>query len=188
MTTTATQIPVTISDDRAPLYHRYPRQTKAQDAYLELNPEARQAELTWNSEIGNAIPMPLWHHRLVRVSVPNNLTQEQCEELATLAQPMLVRICDGYEREWDGSNHVGRYSEDAEAAKAQLETLCEDVQGEVSAWDVSDWFQACSIRDLVQEGETAETAAARLIEEAWNDQHAILDGDVAAYLHRRLEA
>ena len=40
----------------------------------------------------------------------------------------------------------------------------------------------------MQEGETAETAAARLIEEAWNDQHAILDGDVAAYLHRRLEA
>ena len=183
---TTTQIPVTISDGRAPLYHRYPRQTQAQDAYIELDPNARTASMTWNAEIGNAIPTALWHHQLVRVSVPNTLSNAQCQELAAEVQPLLLRICEGYERVWDGSNHVGRYSEDARAAITDLENLCADLSGEVNVFAVDDWCQACPIGDLVLEGETAETAAVRLIEEAWAEQRAILDGDVADYLQERI--
>ena len=186
MSNTHVTITVCHADKHAPLYHRYRREAKPQGAYLELDPHARTASLDYDAEVGGAVPMALWHHQLVRVSVTPYLSLDQCRELAVDASPLLQRICDGYSQDWDGYNKIGTYTDDARAAKEDLETLCSEIEGDAQVMDPADYLADCPTADLIQDGESPEEAAQRHQDEAWADQTIILDGDVAEAIDRIL--
>ena len=98
--------------DPAELYHKYPGQSERQDCYLELDLEAETLMCDWNCDIGNAVPMAVWHGMVRRYTIPC-LTSAAANALMDEILPIAERIFAGYERVWDGSNNVGRLDEDA---------------------------------------------------------------------------
>jgi hypothetical protein len=124
------------------LYHRYPRQTEPQDAYVWLNCKTRRLGAEYNPEIGNAVPTSVYHGHVQRWTIPTLKGAAATALLESLA-PLAARVCDGYSSEWDGSNHVAEFTADAEAAREEIERLCEDADGErdgVVVWEAADWL------------------------------------------------
>lgn len=85
-----------------------------------------------------------WHGRLVECSIPTNANAQYVAEWVNGPEfgALLDRVRAGYAGRWDGSNHVGSWSDDANAAADQIaETLRDwpsmDEGGFVEA---ADWF------------------------------------------------
>jgi hypothetical protein len=115
-----TKITITVQD---PLYHKYPGQSNPQPAYLTIVPESERCYLDSSSEIGNAMPMEVWHGVQIRIGVPPCVDPGMITEWleSEKAQILLGRIIAGHRVEWDGSNHRGRMSEDSVSALEELE-------------------------------------------------------------------
>lgn len=120
----------------APLFHQYPGQDSPQPAFIELDCESRSAEARFSGEVGNAVPAYVWHRRALRFAVPSEIKGGviaaflESEEFQVLAR----RICDGYEKAWDGSSHVGRYTSDAREAMEELQQVVLDEMSAESAY------------------------------------------------------
>jgi len=155
------QITYTKTNELAPLYRQYPVQSEPQPAYVELDPEAGTLDAAWNPVIGTAVPMDVWHHRRIRSSVRNDISEAALLELLEAIRPLAERIEAGYDRHWDGHNHVGRYDEDAEAAIDEIRELCEAIDDDDCdlVWDAGEWLSSCSPADL---GVTADTTDEQL--------------------------
>lgn len=106
------------------LYLRYPSQISPQDVMLCVDAEHGTLDLQTNPEIGNAVPMRVRHGHELRFTIPL-LSSKGNEELLEQALPLAERIEKGYSSEWDGQNHVARYSADAARAIEELRALCE---------------------------------------------------------------
>jgi hypothetical protein len=102
-----------------PLYHQYYGQTNPQPAFLEI--ESGEVWFDWNAEVGNAIPMSVYHRRALRLPVPNHLTPAGYQSLLEDITPALREIMAGHTLQWEGNNHVGRLTEEAQAAFDGLE-------------------------------------------------------------------
>ena len=111
-----------------PLYHKYGGQTNPQPAFLEI--EEGEVWLDWSAEIGTGIPMSVYHRRALRLPVPNHLTPAGYRALLDDITPALREIMAGHAIQWDGNNHVGRLTDEAQAAFDELE--CQSITGE---WD-----------------------------------------------------
>lgn len=167
MQTTETVTVVPVTDN---LLHHYPREHKPQPCHVELDCATRTLRAETDMEIGNSVPMPvhLGHRR--RWPIPP-LREEAANALLDEIAPLAARVCDGYSSRWDGSNHVGRYTEDASDAELEILTLCEraggdpeDVRSEV---DAADFFAGISSRRTVIAetiGVTADTTDDRIAE------------------------
>lgn len=143
-------------DDTA-LWDRYPGQTSAQDAYVSLNCEAAILRAAVNGEIGNAVPFSVWHRLVLRWSIPS-LLPEVANELLREIAPLARRVVAGFEIQWDGHNNVGRYTDDADEACAEIEALCSGEWSEeqqVREWDARDWYNGGAQAELVALGLTA---------------------------------
>lgn len=125
------------------LYCRYPRQTEPQGCHVELDCESRRLRAAFDVEIGNAVPMRVYHQRALRWGIPAMKADAANVLLASIV-PLAERVVAGYSCEWDGSNHVGRYSDDAEGACDEIESLCEMVGEDerLVVWDAAEWFDA----------------------------------------------
>lgn len=147
------------------LYHRYPGQTEAQGCHVELDCESGELTADYDTEIGNAVPMRVWHGHTQRWGIPA-LRGEACNELLEQLAPLAQRVCDGYRSEWDGSNHVARFDADAEAAREEIARLCEraDDRDVLCVWDAADWYAAVGSRGQQRAalGITAATTDAEL--------------------------
>lgn len=124
-------------NEKAPVYHQYPRQCQPQPAYIELDCRGEGELLAdWNGEIGNAIPMYCWNNLAVRWGIPSetsgvSLTELfQNEEFLTLCQ----RVLSGFEEVWDGSNYVGRYTDDATDAIEEIGDLLKLLWRAIRCW------------------------------------------------------
>ncbi len=119
----------------APLYHRFPGETNPQAAYIEIDPQAQTLVALYDGEVGGAVPMAVWHHRVLRFRVAPTLRGTaiadilECEMVQELAQ----RICAGHSVHWDGSNRVGRLTDDAQAAAEALQQHLLDSYGDICA-------------------------------------------------------
>ena len=188
-------------DGKAPLYHQYPRQCQPQPAYIELDCRGNgELMADWNGEIGNAVPMYYWHNLAVRWSVPCTTSGESLhilfadDDFLTTCQ----RIVNGFEERWDGSNYVGRYSQDAEEAIEEAEQMIDNRLDQVEVWDVDDYlFAHCQLsqfwddQSLEEAVEALENGVENGIEvdgdfEAALVKHAVeaLDYRPASYLNR----
>lgn len=120
---------------RRPLRCRYSQQQQLQDAYIELQ-ESGTVIATYNSEIGNAVPMTVLHNRDRRWSINPELTVKQINKLLDEIEPLLERVHSGSDTHWDGSNHVGTLTDDAQAASAEIEKICESYYPAEWDWDL----------------------------------------------------
>jgi hypothetical protein len=135
---------------------------------LRISPAKRAAALETHSP-GQAIPIDQYHCRVLVAQVAVGpvdgpaLVAWLREEAA---QQLLVRICDGHEIEWDGSNMVGTLTADATEALTALEKELEDapaLEGEAAGlWDADDWIDAGGV--IYEFDIDADTADARLSE------------------------
>lgn len=127
----------------APLYQKYPGQTEPQGAYITISPAKGTVRADWNGEIGSAVPFGVYQGRILRVPVPfyahgPSLARELESEPVRV---MFERIVAGHSVEWDGSNHVGRLTDDARAAVEELEARLQDVP-QTEVWDAADWYSS----------------------------------------------
>ena len=151
------------------LYHKYPRQTEQQPCYLELT-EDGTVLMTWDGEIGGAVPATVWHGRDRRWNIPC-LKSHVAEQLMNELLPLLERVHAGLTVEWDGNNMVGSLDEDAyeasEEIEKQIETLGDDNSNFYSVSEAGDWLADSNIEvspDATDED--LEKMAQELTEEA----------------------
>ncbi len=122
------------------LYGRYDGQTQEQPAYIELDLEDKTLSADWNGEIGNAVPMDVWHGLRRRYHIPC-LVADEANALMEEIAPLCERVVAGSEIVWDGNNWVAKLNEDAEDAEMEIDRMCEQAEGEtVSEWEASDFF------------------------------------------------
>lgn len=170
-TNTATETESTITiEEVGDLFLKYSGQYQQQPCYVQLDCEAETLCAEVDGSIGPGTPFRVWHGRVIRWSIPA-LTESAAEGLLLALIPLADRICAGYSCEWDGSNNVGRYSEDARDAAEAIRDLCDrDWEGQtIEAWDAHDWYGqvgsgACLARQIGITAETTEEELAALVE------------------------
>ena len=184
---------IKILEVEACLYHRYSGQTAEQPVYVELNCETGQLSADWNAEIGNAVPIAVWHGRTQRWSIPA-LVKTAANALLEAIAPLAQRVCDGYESQWDGSNHVGRYTDDARSAIDEIAYLCQaSAEDAVNVIDPLEWIANTPGLDIRAGMTDAEIEAmAAELQRGFDDAapHAeawVLDGDFEAAIRSRID-
>ena len=102
---------------RKPVLYQYQGQCFPQPAYLELDPMlAGEIVLTadYSGEIGNGVPMNVWHNLILRFGIPSQVT---LKALNTLKKDedfirMLEQLREDYDQVWNGNNYVGKFDTD----------------------------------------------------------------------------
>lgn len=101
--TTLSILPVRHSAD---LFNIYPNQSEPQACFIALDLCTGRMSAQTNPEIGNAVPMDVWHGLIRRYHLPGSPVAETAnallEDIASHAQIIL----DHAEVVWDGSNNV----------------------------------------------------------------------------------
>lgn len=116
------------SSAMAPLYLQYPGQHAPQRAYMEIDPEARRVSWDVTGEVGNAIPVRVYHRTVRRYAVTPYLLHEQIADLTERLRPQIERVIDGLTVDWDGNNYVGRLSQDAQDAEGEIQAALHDAE------------------------------------------------------------
>lgn len=183
-----------LTEDETSTHRHAANEVNSHSVYLYLDTRRREASYHIQHPANrNMIPSPIWHsidHQWVVPSLPRAEANELLEDL----EPILRRIADGTGTRWDGSNHVGQITDDAEAAIEELET--ELAARESALLDArsrimtaENYFAALSDSELAEileiTAETSEISLGKLaaveVEAALSDY--VLDaGDVVTYL------
>ena len=133
---------ITIHPVTESLYHKYIHQNEPQGVYLEIS--QTDASLDWNGEIGNAVPEAVYHCRVRRYELPIIPKTDAANNLLTEWTPLIQRIADGLDSRWNGHNHIGTLTEDAQEANEELAELIDELRDcdhlAVVAWDAVDWL------------------------------------------------
>ena len=123
-----TEITITPVAGKFDLLTQYQGQTSPQDAYIELDTKTGEMSAKYNPEIGNAVPMRVWHGITRRYSIPvvSAVTANalMMEEIKPLAQ----RVVDGSEIIWDGNNHIAKFNQDAQEADEEITYICDSAE------------------------------------------------------------
>jgi len=169
----------------APLFERYPGQSNAQDAALEIDPSRGVVSFQVDGAIGGGASPEVWHSRVLRYSVSNRVTVTGLRAIAAcpIVNKLLLRICAGHSVDWDGSNHSGELTEDASDASSDLtDILSENMWTNADTsehlcdvWEIGDWMNGESDGDAV-----TIRAYAR-------SQNVHLDGNIDKYLESARE-
>lgn len=169
-----------LRDSLAPLFHRYPRQTTPQGAHVELD-EGGAVSADWNGEIGNGVPVAVYHKRTLRWSVPPAVSgQALADYLKGEGLALLERVHAGHATQWDGSNLVGRLSEDAQEASEELDQALQEVET-TDVQRVDDWLGSLPWGDVWPEADTLAHCVAQWRQQALRDG-TTLDGDLEGYI------
>lgn len=163
----------------APLYRRFSGQFQPQPAYVHLG-EDGNVHADYCGIIGAGQPMDVWHGRTRRWGVNPEVNGDQIADLleSDKVRALLERVHAGLSIEWDGSNYVGRLTDDAREASAALERIFEDETRAVDGgvWRAGDWIDPLGADDLLKKGEGLVDAAERLVAEAKDEKAAIEGG------------
>lgn len=184
----------------AELYRRYPGQTSPQNCYIELDLRNRTLLADYDSEVGGAVPISVYHGFERRYPIPV-LTSAAANDLMQQIRPLAERILSDWEEEWDGNNMKAVLGDDAQAAEAEIENTLGVDSSEpnagfddselVTAWGVDGAISGSEVEDY---GITADTSDERLEEIAEDIRtqladcspsgEAIVDDEVLQYLVR----
>jgi len=111
------------------IYRQYDGQCQPQPCYIEIDLERDTIEASYNAEIGNAVPMEVWHGLRRRYEIPC-IFPATADELMAELLPLAERMAAGYECVWDGNNYIGELTDDAQAASDEIERICQEVEEE----------------------------------------------------------
>jgi hypothetical protein len=141
------------------LHCKYPGQSNPQNCYVELDCETGDLSAEHNAEIGNAVPAPVYYGHRQRWAIPalkSSAAELLLQEVASLAQ----LVIDGYSSEWTGNNYTAQFDDAADAARDQIERLCDNVRddrdAQLSIWQADDWFSPNSPDDLGVSADTTD--------------------------------
>jgi hypothetical protein len=177
-------------DSNLDLYTHYSGQINPQSCYIEFDPCDGVVSASSNSEIGNAVPMYVWHGIVRRYHLPYAIYGTSYVALAEEIKPLLARVQEGFEEVWDGSNHVGTLTDDAQTAENEIEAAIEswcDESDAIKVWDASDWLQGETNADLGITATTADDELEAISDKIRNDavgEADIIDG-LDSHLQRR---
>lgn len=166
---------------------------------LYLDPEARRVS-HWEF-YGTGTPERVWHNRAVIADLPRGAVGEHVREVVDGDEfrGLVEALFELYQgSEWNGSNHVGRWSGNDEYGSKthELELMIEALFEHVPTyWDASDWFaggqwgesDANDIRVRMQRGETLEAIAEEFVADARNNDAYLDDAEVLACIESLLE-
>ena len=144
------------------LFRRYPGQTGAQPCHVLLDCRSGKLRAEYNPEIGNACTGDEYFGHTQAWPIPC-LRERAGDAVRAGREPLADRVVGGYGSEWDGSNHLAVFTDDAQEAIEAIEALCNaaDPTDGVRAWDAGDWLTASGStrRDVVRRelGITAAT-------------------------------
>lgn len=179
-TTTLTIHTDNLRGEAAPLYHKYPREFNPQPAYIEMD-EDGEVRADYSGEIGNAVPMYVWHRRTLRWRIDAAANGDSLADFleSDEARALLERIHAGHEVDWDGNNHSGSLDDDAQAASDELDSILEEdwqrPYDTTEVWDAANWLGDLQIDQLIEQGIDGYAAAA----ESNLDHNQSVDGDLA---------
>src|SRR5690606_32925100 len=102
--------------DRFPVYAKYDGQPHPQPAYLELNTRTGELTAAYSGEIGNAVPMTVYHGIELRWAIhPESKASKISAAIESLSD-MFQLVLDGHSEIWDGNNYVGHLTDEAKEA------------------------------------------------------------------------
>jgi hypothetical protein len=189
-----TQITIIRVASNGELYHQYPSQNEPQPCYVELDCRDQTLTADWNSEIGNAVPADVWLGHTLRWRVPV-LNADAANALMDTIRPQAKRIVEGYESEWNGNNHVGTFTEDAETAMSEIEEMCERTHNNhpepIVSWEAQEWLYHSSNEELKITADTTDSEldeiADKIRDDARNEDVDLLFGLDEELQRRRRE-
>lgn len=142
------------------LHLQYRGQNGTQPVYVTLDCESGDLSAAASGIIGNGTPMRVWNSLARQWRIPA-LTETAANALLAEIAPLAERVVAGFERVWDGSDHVGEYDDDATAAIERIGSLCDRDWSDqtIEVWDAADWYGGVGCRDAQRSslGITAET-------------------------------
>lgn len=106
-----------------PVYHQYPMQTSPQQAYIELNIETGRVTVHWNGEIGNAVPVSVWHGIGRRYYIPCTLSVAGIQGAVQAINDELQIVLDNSDTVWNGNNHVAEIDDLADEAEKEIDKI-----------------------------------------------------------------
>lgn len=170
------------------LYDHDPYRGSSTGAWLWLDCASRTLSCRCASRDRTGMPAGVWHGLTLRWQLPA-LTADAANALMEDLADAAARVCDGFERAWDGHNFVGRFDEEAREAQDEISRAIErrepwDPRDVIEPWDAADWLGA--LGNLARQGEelgiTADTTndeldaiAARVEEDAAADGQRVRD-------------
>ena len=118
-----------------PVLHTYPQQCQPQGAYITVCSDG-EVYADWNAEIGSAVPATVWHGVDMRFSIHPELTVADLDELFEELAPLLEELHKEHSVSHDGSNLVGRVTEEGQELSDQIERIC--IEWPPSEWEEED--------------------------------------------------
>lgn len=157
--------------------------------YLEIDTRDGSLHIGYRHQCDNAVPMNVWHGIVRRLEIPLDADGQDLTTAINSGEidALITQIVAGSSVEWDGSNHVGNATEDAEDA---LEALCDWLVDQGGAlpdgaglWDAGDWLVdgVQSVASVTGHALTAETGDDVLGHLAQTIEADALSNDVVLY-------
>lgn len=111
---------------------------------LKLDPRDRTIWVTQEYN-DNATPSDEWHGLVLTWMMPGHPSEAGMREWIESNMASFERICAGYESVWDGSNHVGRLTDDARGVQEAIEFKLDNDAGPANyyeTWTVESWLES----------------------------------------------
>lgn len=160
----------------------------AMDLFVAFDPSDRTCSLVQRHQSErNSSPAAVWHKRVLWWAMDTNVNAYYAYPLIIGLADDLAAIADGYERVWDGNNHVGSYTAAADAAISRVSSVIDNLPllDDGGLIDADDWLQDTSAAEL---GVTAETTDDQLDAIADDlEASARADNWVVASMYRALD-
>ncbi len=123
------------------LHHRYPRESKDQPVHVSLNCETGELSAQVDMEIGMAVPRNVHEERRIRWTIPALRAKAANAFLASIA-PLAARVLAGFSAEYKDGNRVGRFDEDAAAAREEIRRLADQLSDadRLNVWQAADLY------------------------------------------------
>jgi len=104
---------------RGDLTCHYGGQYDPQPTFIALNMSEGGLSAGYDPEIGGAVPMNVYHGFVRRYPI-HTQSVVLANKLMRQIRPLAERVYAGYNRVWDGWNHVARLDDDAKAAECEI--------------------------------------------------------------------
>ena len=146
------QIRISMADGQAPVYAQYDGQCFPQEAYIRLD-EDGYVYADYSGEIGNAVPFSVWHNRDTRINIRPTTSGNALRSFMGSEEfrNLVGRYYGGLSIEWDGNNYVGKTTDDANDALAEIERQADDLEC-IDIFSASDWVEYATREEMEQHG------------------------------------
>ena len=163
----------------APVFLQYPSNASPQSAYVYLDENGD----VWGDPDYQSGTMSndVYHNRTLRFQISPCLTGKDLDSLLKEISPLLQEVHDDHSVEWDGSNMVGRISDEAMDSYNKAKDICQEWEGSLQVRDVGEWlFNSGTLQDHWNKKSFLESIAK--IEKEAMEENIYLNGDVGEAL------